>query len=436
MSIFSQNNPQKFEHKLPIKTYLLVLMQIINLSMAVLSVSVGALVGTKLAPSAAIGTLPYALQFLLLMLCTYSMSKLMHNKGAGFIFYLGSVALSLAGIVGFMALQMHQFILLCMAHMLLGIYLSAANFTRFVASNDLNADLKAKAISMVILGGVFAAFLGPLLAMQLRHVWFFDLSIKEFALCYGVMSLFAIINALLVYIWNRKTEQFKHLSTSIDLTTLSKNANVLNNIGNLPKIASISIQSQLSKTQTLNLLSAILTASVGYLIMNLLMIQSSLKMVSFCSFNQSSQAIQWHVLAMFLPSLLTGKFIHKFGYAGNWLLIHLSFLGMALASIWGMVFSGYQHIAVELIILGVAWNFSYVGGSTLLASQSPEAIKHKIQGINDTLIALFATMGAFLPAPLYTHFGWQNTHLMLFFTCVIMLIFNGLIHWRTRLNLI
>jgi MFS family permease len=176
-------------------------------------------------------------------------------------------------------------------------------------------------------------------------------------------------------------------------------------------------------------ISAILTGSIGYLVMNLLMVQSSLIMKNICSFDASSAAIRYHVLAMFLPSFFTGKLISKFGV---WKITHISFILLATAALWGSYFMDYNNILIELIILGIGWNFSYVAGSSLLATTMPEHLKHKIQGINDTLIALSATIGAFAPAILYSYLGWKNTHIGIFFICILVLMINLMIHHQSR----
>jgi MFS family permease len=186
-------------YQLPLSTYLLSLAQTINLTMAVLSVSMSALVGLKLAPNLSLGTMPYGLQFAAVMLCTYLASMLMQKKGRAFAFYIACCFLFAAGICGYFAVSLHNFYLLCLAHILLGVYISCANFYRFAATDGLNHDLKAKAISFVVLGGVLAAVLGPFLAQILKNV----ANMTEFSLCYAVMSFFAILNMLVIFFWQK-----------------------------------------------------------------------------------------------------------------------------------------------------------------------------------------------------------------------------------------
>jgi MFS family permease len=389
------------QQKLPASTYLLTLAQTINLTMAVLSVSMSALVGLKLAPNTSLGTIPYGLQFAAVMLCTYIASMIMQKKGRAFVFYIACLFLFAAGICGYFAVSLQHFSLLCVAHILLGVYIACANFYRFAATDNLDHNLKAKAISFVIFGGVLAAIMGPFLAQVLKNV----ADIAEFALCYGVMSIFAILNMILIFAWQKR--QIKNIAVN-DHKKTSEN--------DIPFSLPI-------------IISAILTGSVGYLVMNLLMIQSSLIMKSICSFDASSAAIRYHVLAMFLPSFFTGKLIARFGV---WKITHISFILLAIAAIWGIYFIDYNNIVIELLILGLGWNFSYVAGSSLLAIAMPDHLKHKIQGINDTLIALSATIGAFLPSILYSYMGWKNTHIFVAILCIFILMVNLIIHYQQR----
>ncbi|MFM2344970.1 MAG: hypothetical protein RLZZ210_1582 [Pseudomonadota bacterium] len=402
---------QNKQDKLPLSTYLLSLAQTINLTMAVLSVSIGAVVGIKLAPSIKLSTVPYGIQFLMVMLFSYLASSLMKKKGRAFTFYLACIFLFCAGIMGYLAVIKHNFIFMCIAHALLGIYISCANFYRFAATDNLSNNLKSKAISFVIFGGVLAGILGPFLAQNLKNL----AGYIEFSLCYGIMSVFALLNILVIFIWQRMQSNVQ-----------KQNITPHNIKHNNHELAVDDVKFSLPI-----IISAVITSSIGYLVMNLIMIQSSLVMKNMCSFSESSTAIQAHVLAMFLPSFITGKLINKFGV---WTITHLSFLLLALSSLWGIYFLDYNSVFIELIILGLGWNFGYVAGSSLLTLGTPEAIKHKVQGINDSLIAFSATIGAFSPSFLYISLGWKSTHILITAICIIVFVANLFIHHKVKKN--
>lgn len=388
--------------KLPASVYLLFFAQTINLTMAVLSVSVGALAGLKLAPSAALGTVPYGLQFLAVMLFTYLASFLMRKKGRAFVFHLASVFLLVSGLLGYQALQLQRFEVMCLSHFFLGLYIACANFYRFAATDGLEPAIQPKAISLVVLGGVLAAFVGPFLATRLSSP---IAEYVEFSRCYAAMAGFSVFNSALVYCWSR-------LARTTDMRARSGESLSAVSYPKLP------------------ILSAVITGSFGYLVMNLLMILSSILMQGICSFSDSSQAIRWHVLSMFLPSFFTGALINRLGI---WCVIHTGFLLLFLACLMGALLdSTYDRVVLELIVLGVGWNLSYVGGSALLASNAPPRIQHTLQGVNDSAVALCATVGAFLPSVVFSHMGWALTHWLSAGVCASVLLLNVLINKKIK----
>jgi MFS family permease len=389
--------------QLPSSVYLLLFAQTINLTMAVLSVTVGALAGLKLAPTVGLATVPYGLQFLGVMLFTYVASFLMRRKGRAFVFHMASIFLLVAGASGYLALQWHRFDLMCMSHFCLGLYIACANFYRFAATDGLEVAVKSRAISLVVFGGVLAAVIGPFLATHLRQP---VEHYAEFALCYAVMACFAVFNSVLVFVWNK--DSIKRQST----TQATEHTDPIESYAKRP------------------IISAVMTGAFGYLVMNLLMILASLLMQGLCSFADSSQAIRWHVLSMFLPSFFTGSLIQRFGH---WPVIHSGFVLLSLASIMGAVLdSTYSVVVAELVVLGLGWNFSYVGGSALLASKTPAALQHKLQGLNDTAVAVCATLGAFMPSVLFSAMGWEKTHWLAFIVCVLVLLSNVLMGQKSR----
>ena len=137
-------------NQLPRYVYYLLAAQAFNLIAAVLSVTVAAIVGLKLAPTQALATVPYGLQFLAMLLTTFIFSFLMKKLGRHLVFQFGCVCLFLAGVLGYLALQQQQFYLLCLSHFSLGLFISTANFYRFAASDRLATDLIPKATAMVI----------------------------------------------------------------------------------------------------------------------------------------------------------------------------------------------------------------------------------------------------------------------------------------------
>ena len=379
--------------KLPRRTYLYFAAQSINLTTAVMSVTMSAIVGSALAPTAILSTVPYGFQFLFVMLATYPASKLMSKIGRKKSFILGSLPLALSGCIGFFAVEKQNFLMLVISHSALGLYISFANFNRFAATDNVDQTLKAKAISLVVAGGVIAAAVGPTLTEILRDLGGFAL----FSLCYASFIGLAALSLLIA------------ICLPKDLVVTKEEQN--------KKIAS----GQGKDLYTTPIVIAMAVAALGYGIMNLLMIQASMHMKHMHeSFSDVRLAIQWHVFAMFAPSFFTGNIIQKIGIKNTICTGLFILLGCTVLNIGA---SNYAVLSLSLILLGLGWNLTYVGGGALL-SQSlqdhPFAIQ--MQGKNDLAIAILATIGAFTPALLLSTVGWGGTNIICMVLCALLLV--------------
>lgn len=366
-------------NQLPRYVYYLLVAQAFNLIAAVLSVTVSAIVGLKLAPTQALATIPYGLQFLAMLLTTFIFSFLMKKLGRHVVFQFGCICLFFAGVLGYLALQREQFYLLCLSHFSLGLFISTANFYRFAASDRLAPDLIPKATAMVISGGVVAAVIAPMLAIQFQQLQ----GLPDFTAIYCIFSVLALLLSPILYLWNRK---FKLQQAQQGVTDLIPRAKLPVNL----------------------IAAAMISGAFAYYVMNVMMIMSSLQLKQHHSFHYASISIQLHVLAMFIPSFFVSKLIQRWGTHRT---IYAGFMLLMLSSLIPMLGQKGIYINVALIVLGVGWNFAYSGASTLLAGLN-EQQKHRVQGLNETIIALCATLGAFLPAPILTQLGWMNANLL------------------------
>lgn len=378
-------------NQLPRYVYYLLVAQAFNLIAAVLSVTVSAIVGLKLAPTQALATIPYGLQFLAMLLTTFIFSFLMKKLGRHVVFQFGCICLFFAGVLGYLALQREQFDLLCLSHFSLGLFISTANFYRFAASDRLAPDLIPKATAMVISGGVVAAVIAPMLAIQFQQLQ----GLPDFTAIYCIFSVLALLLSPILYLWNRKFKLQQAQQLVTDLIPRAK----------LP----------------VNLIAAaMISGAFAYYVMNVMMIMSSLQLKQHHSFHYASISIQLHVLAMFIPSFFVSKRIQRWGINRT---IYTGFILLMLSSLIPMLGQKGIYMNVALIVLGVGWNFAYSGASTLLAGLN-EQQKHRVQGLNETIIALCATLGAFLPAPILTQLGWINANLLaLVLSAAIFVIF-------------
>jgi MFS family permease len=378
---------------LPRRTYLYFAAQSINLTTAVMSVTMAAIVGSALAPEASWATVPYGVQFLFLLLATYPVSWLMSRVGRKRAFRWGALPLVVSGASGFWAVEHQHFAVLVASHAALGVYIAFANFNRFAATDRLAPSLKPKALSLVVAGGIIAAVAGPGLTELLRDVGGYSL----FSLCYAVFIGLAALSWLI--------------------------AACLPNDAPLPGLppqgdrAGANARSPFTPTVAI----AMAVAALGYAVMNLLMIQASLHMKHLHGdFSDVRMAIQWHVLAMFAPSFFTGALIQRLGIKTTLCAGLILLLGcMAI----NMVSNSYAAMVFSLVVLGLGWNLTYVGGGALLAQalqNAPGAMR--MQGKNDLAIAVFATLGAFSPALLLDSVGWQASNGICMALCFALLL--------------
>lgn len=381
---------------LPFKTYIYFLAQSVNLTTAVMSVTMAALVGATLAPELWLSTVPYGFQFLFVMLMTYPAARLMTRIGRKNSFLLATIPLAASGVAGFLAIEKQIFSLLIVAHALLGVYIAFANFNRFAATDAIAAHLKPRAISLVVAGGVLAAVFGPLLTTYLKDFG----ALPAFAACYaafvGLALVSLVLNLCVKAIPPQRGAEHESAAQSIGLYAVLKNKAVA---------------------------LAILLAAVGYGLMNLLMIQSSMYMSDRqVHFSDISTAIQWHVLAMFAPSFFTGALIQRLGLRA---IVYGGILLLLLSSVINIVAHDYLTLTLSLVVLGLGWNFTYVGGSALLTQglEDWSGFAVKVQGLNDLGIAVMATLGAFAPAFLLTWMGWNGTNIMSIGICLMLLAF-------------
>lgn len=370
----------------PAPVYLYFLCQSIGLTVAVTSVTISAVVGVIIAPSPAWATVPYGVQFLAILLSSYPIALVMARYGRRVGFYGGVGALIVSGIVGFYAVERHDFVMLIIAYVFLGLFLGTANYFRYAVTDDLPDNAKSGALSLVVAGGI----VGPLLSAPIANALKDSAGFESYALCYLVLVGFAVVLAvLLAYIPFAPHRAEK-----------------------MPQSNSIPLRNTVSDTQRHMVFLGMITAGVGYCLMTLTMVQSSLHMMHLnIHFEPMAYAIQWHAIAMFAPSFFTGKIIAQYGHRPIML---AGVILYAITFIINMVGQGYTAIAVGLILLGLAWNFTYVAGSALLTTNAGD--KHSTkrwQGTGETVVAILSTIGAFAPAVLFAWVGWHVTNAML-----------------------
>jgi MFS family permease len=349
--------------------------------------SVSALVGLQYAPSESLSTLALGFQFCGVMLATLPASFLMQRYGrrAGFI---GGGAIGIAaGMLATYAIIHGSFWLFCAAGLLYGMFAACGQYYRFAAADVADAalgrpdaPLRGRAIGWVMAGGTVAAVAGPELAKATREL----LPPFTFAGCFAAVVVLAALSAAVA-------SQLR----------LPPPVARRQDAGGRP-LALILRQPQA--------IVAVVGSIIAYLTMNLLMTSTPLAMLA-CGhdFADSAFVIQWHVLGMFAPSFVTGQLVGRFGPVR----VMAAGLALLLACI-GINLTGITvaHFTLGLLLLGVGWNFLFVGGTTLLTTCHRADEKAKVQGANDFLIFASVAVSASSSGILHHALGWTVMNLI------------------------
>lgn len=336
----------------------------------------GGLAGLMLAPSTALATLPASLQTLAGLLAAAPFSLLMGRRGRKTGFVTGVACAVLGGLLGVWALYSGSFFLLCIAHLALGAALACYQYFRFAAAETVSAAWQPVAISLILTSGLVAALLGPQLFIAAKDA-LAPIPLAGAYAALAVLSLFGLVPLALTRLPAPETG------------------------------APQSLRDRLASLSVLNRKPVRLAVGLGAVsqgIMVFLMVPTPLAMIG-CGFSETlaGDVIRWHVVAMFAPSFFTGFLIKKFG-------VHpISLIGLALLSVSSIAaLSGLTsaHFYGSLVLLGIGWNFGFIGATTMLANAVPEDEKAVVQGANETMIALVSTVCAFSAGAIIAGFGW------------------------------
>lgn len=383
---------------MPRSVYLLAICQALMMSSTSLLVTTSALVCYSMAEDKSLATLPLSLQFLGLMLTSIPASILMGRWGRKAGFMLGSFFGIAGGTICLFAILNQYFWWFAFGSFLIGVFNGFGTYYRFAAVDVVDENNRPKAISYVMAGGVVAAFIGPNLANLGRGVF-----IEPFA---GAFLFVIIIYILVLLVLN-----------FIDLPQekVIRNKSTGRSLGIIVKQPTFFV--------------AVICGMLGYGVMSYLMTATPLAMQHHShTFDDTAFVIQWHVLAMFLPSFFTGGLIQRFGvlnimFMGALLGLVCIFINLFGASVW--------HFWTALLALGVSWNFLFIGASSYLTSAYRPEEKAKAQAFNDFAVFSVVTIASLSSGFFQHQFGWQAVNLggMVFIGIIIASIF-----WVRRLS--
>ena len=335
----------------------------------------GAIVGNMLAPSPALATLPISIFVVGMAACTLPAGAIARRHGRRAAFLTGTGCGVLVGLLAALAVVLGSFWLFCLGTFFGGAYAAVVLSFRFAAADCVPAERRARALSAVMAGGVFAGIIGPQLVTYTMDLW----QPYLFAATFLAQAAVAAVSALVL------------LGVRVPMPTRAEMA------GGRPLGAIV---------RQPRFVTAVICGVVSYTLMNFIMTAAPLAM-RLCGLSQESSnlGLQWHIVAMYAPGFFTGRLITRFGAP------RVVAAGLALTAVSaaiGLTGVDVAHFWLTLILLGLGWNFGFVGASALVLECHRPEERTRVQSLNDFLV--FGTMaaGSFSSGGLLTAYGWDT----------------------------
>lgn len=358
-------------------------------------VATGGIVGAMLAPDKSLATVPITVMVLGIWFGTLPVGALAKIYGRRFALEAGSAVGVLGGLISCWAVLQGSFALFLLGSFCAGVYGASYQSYRFAAADTASERFRPKAVSWVMTGGIVSAVVGPQLIIFTKDLW----APYLFAVTYLGQAALALAGACV-----------------LAFVKIPRPAASEGKSGGRPLM-------QIALTPRFFI--AALCGGASYGAMNLVMTSAPLAMLA-CNYSvtEATLGLQWHVLAMFVPSFFTGSLILRFGVErivvlGLALLFASAAVGIAgisLAHFWGM-----------LVLLGVGWNFAFVGATTMVTETHTPEERNKVQAFNDFLVFGSMAVGSFLSGLLLEGYGWQAVNEVV---VPLVIVVAALVIWR------
>lgn len=345
-------------------------------------VSTSAIIGAVLAPDKGLATLPITAMVMGMWLGTLPLGALARRYGRRFALQVGSFFGILSGLISYAAVMQGHFGVLLLGTFCGGLYAAAHQSYRFAAADTASESFRPKAVSWVLAGGIFAAIIGPQLVIFTKDM----LAPHLFAASYIGQSVCALLAAVVLQFVRIPPLAAKHAD---------------GNARPLPEIV-----------RTPRFLVAAACGIASYGLMNVVMTSAPLAMVG-CghSVTDATLGIQWHVLAMYGPSFFTGTLINRFGVER---ITGLGLVLIALTAVIGISGTSVPHFWSALIVLGIGWNFTFIGATTMVTQCHRAAERNKVQAFNDFLVFGSMAVSSFSSGQMLALFGWEALNAVIF----------------------
>ena len=367
--------------------WLLILSQIFAFTAAPVTVFLSGIIGSQFSPIKSLATLPMALSIVGIAIFAFFAAKIMSIIGRRAGFILASVGSSLASLMASYSIIIESFLLFNLGCFLLGAGVAFSHQYRFAAVETVDKDMAPKAISIILLAGIGSAFIGPNLANISKEI----ISDHLYAGSYVALAILTLSSTifLLFYEDNHRPSNF-----------VKKNTRSYFELIGQPRF-----------------LQALIASSFAYAVMSFLMTATPISMhvMEKISLAKTGLVIQLHIAAMFLPSLITGNLIKKFGHS------KIMYSGVFLFSITiltSLFEQNFINYLIALIFLGFGWNFLFISGTSLLVLSYKEEEKFKAQGFNDLIVYTVQAIASLSAGIFISLTSWKTMNLV----CIIFLI--------------
>ncbi len=363
-------------------------------------ITLGGLVGHLLADNKGLATLPITTFVIGTALSTVPASMYMKQVGRRIGFMTGAAFGILSASLAVYSIFIHSFALFCLATFFGGFYQACSMYYRFAATDVASDKFKAKAISLVLAGGLVAAFLGPQLVIYTKDLFAPVLFAGAYASAM-VMSVLAV--CVLNFVDIPKPSQEVHAEPPRPLSEILKQP---------------------------RLLVAMMCGMISYGIMNLVMTATPLAMVACnLSVDDAAFVIQWHIAAMYAPGFFTGTLINRFGKERIIAFGLLLLAGCGVVALSGITLANFWF---ALVLLGLGWNFGFVGATAMVTECYRPSERNKVQGINDFAVFAAVAFASFSSGQLLHLVGWDAVAGSLFPFVGLALVLVGWLFFHSR----
>jgi predicted MFS family arabinose efflux permease len=378
---------------------LLVICQLISTSGSIVMVMLGGIIGSNLSANKAFATLPLSMMIVAVAATTIPATMLMRKIGRRKGFALASMSSVVALGIAIVALKESSFPIFIVAVMIFGINMAFTQQYRYFAAESVETKYVPRAISLVLVGSIGAAFVGKELATR-GQFWIADI---QFGGTMIVLAGMFIIQALLFFAMAPAREH--------DESAMQQSERPLGDIIRQPVFV-----------------VAVLGATAGFGLMTLVMTATPLSMHvnDGYTLEQTASVIQAHVLGMYVPSLVAGFLIERVGVTR---MMFVGALGLLATSVVGLQGHTALHYWWALVLLGVGWNFLYVGGTTMLTYTYSMAERFRAQAVNEFLVFGTSATASLLAGTVMHFYGWGTLMLIpmpiLIIICIALIVVRG-----------